>query len=158
MSNENNVKRARDIIESNNFMSLATCTSSGNPWATPLFYAYDDKYNLYFVSSKNSLHVNHIMDNPTVAVTIFNSTQPAGSTEGVQLLGQAEWVKDEEELGRAIDLYYRRLLPEVRGAMTDRYPTATYLPPSRFRFFKISIRRAYIPDVRGRVEIKLGRR
>ncbi len=40
---------AKQIIESNTFLSLAT-TDGREPWVSAVFYAHDKEFNLYFTS------------------------------------------------------------------------------------------------------------
>src|SRR3990167_3941503 len=78
------VKKARQIINDNLYLSLAT--SNGNEtWIAPLWYAVDKQYNFYFVSEHSSVHCTHIKLNPNVAVSIFNSTENPEDVNGLQI-------------------------------------------------------------------------
>ena len=78
----------RKIIENNLYLSLATCDGK-IPWIAVVQYVVDEKYNFYFISARDSLHGQHILKNPTVAFTIFDSHQAAGTGDGIQVLGKA---------------------------------------------------------------------
>jgi nitroimidazol reductase NimA-like FMN-containing flavoprotein (pyridoxamine 5'-phosphate oxidase superfamily) len=65
-----------EILDSENYLCLATSTPLGQPWATPLCFVRGDNNNLYFVSQNESLHALHIAVNPHVAFSIFNTEQP----------------------------------------------------------------------------------
>jgi uncharacterized pyridoxamine 5'-phosphate oxidase family protein len=80
------------IIEDNEFMALATCVND-DPWITPLFYCTDCDYNLYFVSSTESLHARHISNNKNVAICIFDVNHIEG---GVKIKGEAVKCKESE--------------------------------------------------------------
>ena len=49
-------KLAKEIIEQNQYVTLATSDNAGNPWVSPVVYAYDKDCNFYFVSIPNSKH------------------------------------------------------------------------------------------------------
>src|SRR3990167_5669145 len=92
----NNVKLAKDILEINIYCTLATSSHFGRPWAAPLYYALDDKYNFYFISKPHTLHSRHIKINPHIALAIFDSHQPEGIGNGVQIAGKAYELKNSE--------------------------------------------------------------
>lgn len=81
---------AKNIIESNNFLSIATSNLQGENWIAPVYYCNDDKYNLYFVSSMDSIHVKHILINKEVSVSIFDSLQLEGQANGIQIKGKSK--------------------------------------------------------------------
>jgi nitroimidazol reductase NimA-like FMN-containing flavoprotein (pyridoxamine 5'-phosphate oxidase superfamily) len=74
MENKKYATQAKAIIKNNIYLTLATATKDGKPWISPLFFAYDNDFNLYWVSSKNSLHSKLIRSNPRVAIVIFDSS------------------------------------------------------------------------------------
>ena len=82
------VEFAKNVIKNNNFLSIAT-SFNNQTWIAPVFFAVDDKYNFYFVSSIDSTHVQHILQNKQVALSIFDSVQPEGDANGVQIKGEA---------------------------------------------------------------------
>lgn len=66
----------RELLKNEKYLSLATSTALGQPWATPLCFVYEAVNRLYFISQNESLHALHIAANPHVAFTIFNTRQP----------------------------------------------------------------------------------
>ena len=74
MPKQNMENIGKTIITSNNFMSIAT-SFTRDTWIAPVFYCTDENYNFYFVSSVDSKHVIHIVANPNVAISIFDSKQ-----------------------------------------------------------------------------------
>jgi uncharacterized protein YhbP (UPF0306 family) len=89
MSIENdNEWLGRNIIKSNQYMSLATCHYN-DTWIAPVSYVTDNDYNFYFVSHAKSKHVIHAMLNNNVAMSIFDSTQTQGEGNGIQIKGTA---------------------------------------------------------------------
>jgi uncharacterized protein YhbP (UPF0306 family) len=61
----------RNLLESHNTISLATC-HDGKPWAASLFFASDKHLNIYFVSDYRTRHARHIEESD-VAVGAINA-------------------------------------------------------------------------------------
>jgi len=138
----------REIIKNNTYLTLATCDKE--PWAAPLYYCFDDKFNFYFISQMNSLHTQHILKNHNAAFAIFDSNSAEGEGNGIQGSGKAYLLNDEEVL-EALKWYkttFIDLKPEnLRG-------------DAPYRLFKLVPERFYIldpesKDVDKRVEIFL---
>jgi pyridoxamine 5'-phosphate oxidase-like protein len=45
---------AREILENIGYMAIASVSSDGKPWNTPVYFACDEGFNLYWVSAKES--------------------------------------------------------------------------------------------------------
>lgn len=104
------VEKAKQIIENNNYLTLATSTLQGKPWISALFFAYDKDYNLYFVSAKDSLHSNLISQNPDAAVSIYDSSAKVGEANGVFMEAIVSELSDLSEIEKAIKIYNDRVL------------------------------------------------
>lgn len=146
---------AKDIIKDNMYMVVATSDKDGKPWAAPVFYAYDEVYNFYFLSAVDSRHAENIIENPHVSIVIFNSKQILGVSEGIQMEGMAKEV-GERGIDEVISLYSDRLFSNSRIPSTEGYIPKNYLKPSEFRFFKVEIETAYVtgPDRRVKVDLR----
>ncbi len=142
------VKIAKEIIKNNFYLTLGTADEVG-PWTAPLFYAVDDHYTFYFISQMDSLHAQHILKNPLVAFAIFDSHQKEGTGNGVQALGKAYLLKDEE-LAEAFKWYHTTFVEMKQESFTGQAP---------YRFFKIIPEHFYVLDPEAktdkRVEVKL---
>lgn len=149
-------EQARHILELNRYMVIASCDRSMKPWAAPVFYAYDESYNFYFVSAIDSQHVKNIMENPEVALDIFDSRQQLGYSEQVQIYGSVSEI-GKDEIDRVIKLYCERLYAKSGTPNSKNYyDPKSYVPPSEFRFFKVKVIKAYTMGTDRRVEIDLG--
>jgi nitroimidazol reductase NimA-like FMN-containing flavoprotein (pyridoxamine 5'-phosphate oxidase superfamily) len=102
------MSRAKDIIEEVIYITVATSDNNGQPWNTPVFAAYDEDLNFYWGSSKNSQHSKNIEHNPNVFLVIYDSSAPAGSGEGVYVIGKAHEVIDKYEIEKAHKLLQDR--------------------------------------------------
>lgn len=142
-------KIARDIVKSNIYLTLATVGEKNTPWAAPLFYAVDDKYNFYFISQMDSLHTRHVLKDPKVAFAIFDSHQPEGTGNGVQGSGEAYLLK-ESEIPEAMK-WYETTFVEMK--------LESFTGSASYRFFKLIPEHFYVLDpgaeVDKRVEVNL---
>ena len=142
------IKIAKDIIKKNIHLTLAT-KDQDIPWATPLFYCADDKFNFYFSSQMDSLHVKYLLKNPTVAFAIFDSHQEEGTGNGIQASGKAFLVIDSE-IKEVLKWYHTNFF---------EIGPKTFKGGSLYRLFKIVPDHFYIqnPDskVDKRIEVRL---
>ncbi len=147
-------EQAQYILEHNKYMVVATSTKSGKPWASPVFYAHDDNFNFYFLSAIDSLHAKNLVENPDVALVIYDSKQPIGFAEQIQVLGKAT-VLDLKEVGKAIEVYCEKLFPNSKINPLERYRPGDYSGASEFRFFKIVPTKFYTTGPERREEVHL---
>ncbi len=71
MMQEEDRSAVRDLLESYNTISLATC-HDGKPWNASLFFASDKHLNIYFVSDYRTRHARHIQESD-IAVAAINA-------------------------------------------------------------------------------------
>jgi nitroimidazol reductase NimA-like FMN-containing flavoprotein (pyridoxamine 5'-phosphate oxidase superfamily) len=90
---------AREIIDANRYMTLATADGDGRPWASPVWYAHDGYTDLYWVSRPGARHSRNLAVRPEVGIVIFDSTVPAGNGQAVYveaLAGELDGADREE--------------------------------------------------------------
>ena len=145
----NNSKLAKDILRSNIYCTLATASHFGLPWAAPIFYALDDNYNFYFISRPQTLHSRHIKINPHIALAVFDSHQPEGTGNGVQIAGKAYELK-KSEIKTSLKWYRSHFVP-----MQPEF----FMTKTGYRFYKIVPEKFYIlyPEAKEdkRIEVKI---
>ena len=105
---EDYIKEAKDIISNNIYMTVATASPEGEPWISPVFFAYDDTFNLYWVSDKNSRHSKLIRENDRIAIVVFDSSAPEGEGDGVYFEAQAVELEDMQEVKNAMTIFSNR--------------------------------------------------
>lgn len=132
MSTPNN-EIARKIIKDNIYMTIATADKSGEPWISPVVFGYDEDYNLYWMSDKNSKHSKLISQNNKVAIVIFDSKAPEGTGDGVYTVGRAAELL-ERELSKATKIHADRFGKEPT-------PIGKFLGESPMRYYK------FTPDI-----------
>lgn len=102
MDNSDLITEAKAIIANNVYMTLATASLDGLPWVSPVFYGYDESYNLYWVSDKNARHSRLVRENPRAAITIFDSQAPVGDGDAVYFETTIEEIDDAKKAKEAI--------------------------------------------------------
>jgi len=120
----------RSIVDANAYMTLATVDEHGNPWASPVWYATVDYREFIWVSAPHRRHSRNLAVRPELAIAIFDSHQPPGTSAAVFLEGRAEQVP-ASELERCLrtfsDVSQRRAL-----AVWSR---ASIEPPGHLRLY-----------------------
>lgn len=97
-------EKAKKIISENIYCVVASASKDGKPWISPVFYGYDDDYNIYWISDKDSRHSDLIRHNPQVAIVIFNSQAPEGEGDGVYFEAKVEEISDKTEAEKAFKI------------------------------------------------------
>jgi hypothetical protein len=100
---------AREIIDANLYMVLATADENGRPWASPVYFANAGYTEFIWVSSPEATHSCNIARRPDVGIVIFDSRVPIGTGQGVYMTAVAEAV-EPVGIERAIDVFSRRSL------------------------------------------------
>ena len=97
-------KRITDFIKRHHVLTLATVSSTGEPYCAACFYAYDKERNrLIFTSDDATRHAQDMLQNASVAIGITLETRVVGKVQGVQICGKAERGDEQDRL-----LYIKR--------------------------------------------------
>src|SRR6266496_1559095 len=98
------------VLRGNVLCSIATVTRRGRAHINTAYFAYSPDLDLYFLSDRNSLHCRNLAMNPSMAMTVFRSTQTWGKPDrGVQLFGSAHEARGSE--AEAAERAYARRFP-----------------------------------------------
>ena len=112
-------KLAREIVDANGYMTLATADAAGRPWASPVWYAHSGYAEFLWVSEPEAKHSRNLAARPEAGIVIFDSTVPIGGAGAVYLDAVAGQVPDAEVDAR-IAVFSRRSVahggPEWTGA------------------------------------------
>lgn len=98
------VKKAKQILSENIYCTVATSSPSGNPWISPVFFGYDDDFNIYWISDKNSKHSQLIRENPQVAIVVFNSQAPEGKGDGVYIEAEVHELSSKDDIENGVKI------------------------------------------------------
>jgi pyridoxine/pyridoxamine 5'-phosphate oxidase len=88
---------ARDLIDSVQYMTLATADEGGRPWASPVWFAHEHHERFLWVSKPDALHSRNLAARPEVGIVIFDSTVPAGTGQAVYAEAVAEQLEEGED-------------------------------------------------------------
>ncbi len=80
---------AREVLDGNLYMTLATADAAGRPWATPVFFTADGPTRFYWVSSPDARHSRNIAERPEVGIVVFDSQVAVGAAEAVYMTATA---------------------------------------------------------------------
>lgn len=128
---------AREVLNANTYMTLATASVDNQPRSTPVHFAYDEEY-VYWMSEPSAQHSQNLATNDKLFVTVFDAGQSVSElaqrrcvyiqTRGEQVNGDDELAAREvfadkfgDEDGRkaAEWQYYRAKLGEVDADKSD---------------------------------------
>lgn len=146
-----NIQLAQKIIDSNQYMTLATCKDN-IPWVAPVFFATDKNRNFYFLSGKETRHILEIENNPNVALSIYDSREIPENIDGVYIEGVASQVS-LKELPKAINLLYKKRFPDPRELKQHLHTVEDFLGGKPRRFFKIAPNHIYKLDLDNTSEV-----
>lgn len=96
--------KGKNILEKIRYATVSTVDETGAPWAAPVWYVFDDNFDIYWWSPLETQHSKNISNNPDIYITIFDSTLPEGDGVGLYLRAQASEISDDE-LDAAIERY-----------------------------------------------------
>lgn len=124
---------ARALIDRNSYMTLGTADSRGQPWVSPVWYAFAGYEEFFWVSDPDARHSRNLATRPQLGAVIFDSQVPVGAAQAVYMsaiareLGGAELERGIEVFsGRSRALGARAWTPEdVRPPAVHRLYGAT---------------------------------
>ena len=124
---------AREIIDANQYMTLATADADGRPWASPLWFAHESYARFLWVSKPEARHSRNLATRPQAGIVIFDSTVTMGGARAVYLEAEVELL-DEDEAERDIDVFSRR--SEAFGG--PEWTVEEIRPPAPLRLYRAS--------------------
>jgi uncharacterized protein YhbP (UPF0306 family) len=96
---------ARRLMASAPLCALATVTPGGRAYINHMYFAWNDRFEVFWYSDEDSVHSRNLARNPSAAITIYDSHQVNGRPDrGIQLFGTAAIAKGDE----ATRIYKRR--------------------------------------------------
>lgn len=91
------IAKARHILETIRYCTLSTCSADGFPWVSPVFFTYDEAWNLYWSSAIAAKHSQNLYQNGgRAAIAIYDSRVSTGGAQGLYLKGQAAEVQPNQ--------------------------------------------------------------
>ncbi|BAY60861.1 hypothetical protein NIES22_09210 [Calothrix brevissima NIES-22] len=113
------ITKAQNLLINNIYCTLSTCSPAGEPWASPVFFAYDEHWYIYWISAIVSQHSQNIYHNSgRVAIALFNSSVAQGSAEGVYLSGAAAEI-NADDIQKTMKLLEKRANKQLNRTVAD---------------------------------------
>jgi nitroimidazol reductase NimA-like FMN-containing flavoprotein (pyridoxamine 5'-phosphate oxidase superfamily) len=122
---------AREIVDANRYMTIATADASGRPWASPVWYAAVDYRSFYWVSSPEAQHSLNVLVRPEGGIVIFNSQVAEGTGQAVYLSATAEELTGIE-LARGIEIFS----DASRSGGMEAWTLEDVTPPAEHRLYR----------------------
>ena len=132
---------ADQLIAANSYLTLATVDETGDPWSTPVRFAPDGRRGFVWASKPGARHSQNIATNPSVAITIFDSSKAPGEGSAVYAAARAAEVA-EDGRDAALEVYNARSLE--RGLAT--WTLDKLSGGARHRLFRATVLQLYVLD------------
>jgi nitroimidazol reductase NimA-like FMN-containing flavoprotein (pyridoxamine 5'-phosphate oxidase superfamily) len=116
----NDQKALRQILNHAQYFVMSMA-DSGEPYAVPLGYVYNEKENIvYFHCAKDGKKIEYLKKNPKVwGVVVLDEGIQEGACVNLyastMFSGRVEWVSDADEKRKAMNLFAERLSADVDG-------------------------------------------
>jgi hypothetical protein len=107
--------RAREVVESERYVVLATVSPEGVPWSCPVWFAHDDLDAFFWLSRPGRTHSVNVAHQPRIGLVAFDSRQPTGVGLAVYASADASAVPDSD-LDEALAIVSARSLTHGGGA------------------------------------------
>lgn len=122
------IREAAKIIKRILYINISSITPAGKPWNSPVYCAFDKNLNFYWLSWKLNQHSVNVRNNPSVFVTIYDSTVPGGTGFGVYLEGKAYELKNPKDILTGITEIYKREKHKPREVLhfLRKFPRRAY--------------------------------
>jgi nitroimidazol reductase NimA-like FMN-containing flavoprotein (pyridoxamine 5'-phosphate oxidase superfamily) len=141
---------AREIIDQSRYMVVATADPSGQPWASPVYFAASDYRDFFWVSEPEATHSINLRDRREVGIVIFDSSVPIGQGQGVYVLGVARELP-AHETSEGIEIFSKRSVSHGGNEWT----VDDVSPPARHRLYQATAEAHYVLDEHDhRVEVR----
>jgi hypothetical protein len=142
---------ARKIIDKSLYMVVGTADQSGQPWASPVYYAPSDYRDFFWISQPDATHSENLRERREVGIAIFDSSQPIGTGEGVYVLGVAREIP-AHETAEGIEIFSKRSV----GHGGEEISVEDVSPPARHRLYQATAEAIFVLDDHDhRVEVSL---
>jgi len=131
-----------EVFKSSIFGSLGTIDKEYGVWINTVNMAYDEHFNLYYLSKRASKHMQNIAKDPRVSLTVYRTGQePHGNVIGLQMTAKAEIVPDTE-IEQICGYYFGRENPFFDAEQTKEY----YDWDATWKFVKVIPENIWIYD------------
>ncbi len=132
---------ARQIVDSCLYLALATADRSGQPWASPVYFAHLNYREFFWVSEPEATHSVNLRERREFGGVIFDSTVPISTGRGVYIAGVARELP-AHETAEGIEIYSQRSTSHGGTGWSEEDVS----PPSRHRLYQGTAEAIYVLD------------
>ncbi|HUZ79286.1 MAG TPA: pyridoxamine 5'-phosphate oxidase family protein [Thermoplasmata archaeon] len=135
------------ILSETAIASISTVAPGHRAHINTAFVAYTPDLEFYFISDPASTHAQNLLRNPSMALTIFRSTQRwGGNDRGAQLFGKAHRVSGAA--AKTASRVYARRFPRYAQYLRGRTPQDRLLADGlrTLAFFRFAPDRVQVLD------------
>jgi pyridoxamine 5'-phosphate oxidase-like protein len=151
MNEERDHALARQIIDRSLYMAIATADATGQPWASPVYFAHSGYRDFFWISQPDATHSVNLRVRREIGIVIFDSSQPIGTGEGVYVLGVARELP-AHETAEGVEIFSERSVGHGGSELT----VEDVSPPARHRLYQATAEAHYVLDEHDhRVEVSL---
>ena len=116
---------ARRLLRASPLFSLATVSAGGRAHISHMYFAWNDRFEIFWISDPSSVHSRNLATRPTAAASVYDSRQTWGKPDrGIQLFGTAG-VTRAPEASRAYSRRFRGFDPEANDLPFYRFRSRT---------------------------------
>jgi hypothetical protein len=130
---------ARNLIDSNLYMTLGTADEAGRPWASPVYYAPEGYREFHWVSDPEARHSRNLAARPEVSIVIFDSRTPINTGQAVYVSAVAAELTGPD-LDRGIEIFSRR--SQAHGA--SEWNRSDVLAPAARRIYRATASETFV--------------
>jgi Pyridoxamine 5'-phosphate oxidase len=151
MNDDRDQALARAIIDKSLYMVVSTADPSGQPWASPVYFAHRDYRDFFWISQPDATHSENLLERREVGIAIFDSSQSIETGEGAYVLGVARELP-AHETAEGIEVFSKRSVSH--GG--EEISAEDVSPPARHRLYQATAEAIYVLDDHDhRVEVSL---
>jgi hypothetical protein len=129
----------REVFRRNLFCVIATASSMGEPWLSPVFFNYSPDYTLVWESAHDAQHSQNILANSRIAIFIKD---PSGSMPGADLYMTA--IASEVPVQRLAEALYTWETGPHGHSDRPRRSLDDYGPAKPLRLYEAKIEDLYV--------------
>lgn len=142
---------ARDILDTNSYVVLATADAEGTPWASPVWFAQEDRREFFWVSAPDSRHSRNLAARARLAMVVFDSRAAPNTGQAVYMSATAEQLTEPDAIDHGLAVFSRVAVRQGLGEWgVDRVTGA-----SRLRLYRARITEHSILDPDADIDIRV---
>jgi Pyridoxamine 5'-phosphate oxidase len=107
---------AREVIDSNSYMTLGTADAAGTPWVSPVWFATPDYREFFWVSDPDRRHSRNLAERRELSIVIFDSQAPIYTGQAVYMSAVADQPADAER-ERGLEVFSDRSEEQGEGRL-----------------------------------------